>query len=158
MTLSLRPSTLREANAYVAEHHSHHGPVVGCVFCVACEDDGRLCGVAIVGRPVARLLSDGRTLEITRVCTDRTPHAASKLVAACTRAAFAIGCTRIVSYVLESEHGTSYRAAGWQRAAESPGGSWHSERRPRREPLADLLGLEPKHPETPKVRWERRAA
>lgn len=155
MSLALRPATLREANAYVAAHHRHHGPARGCVFCVACEVDGRVCGVAIVGRPVARRLQDGRTLELTRVCTDGTTHAASKLIAAATRAALAVGCTRVVSYVLESEAGTSYRAAGWTRAGEAGGGSWHRDARPRREALGDLLGLPPKAPEEPKVRWER---
>jgi hypothetical protein len=129
VTLALRPATLREANAYVAAHHRHHGPARGCVFCVACEADGRVCGVAVVGRPVARLLQDGRTLELTRVCTDGTPHAASKLIAAATRAALAIGCTRVVSYVLASEPGTSYRAAGWV-PAEAAGGGHVASRQP----------------------------
>jgi len=158
VTLRLSPTTLRAANAYVAEHHRHHGPVRGCVFCVACFDEDRRCGVAIVGRPVARGLQDGQTLELTRVCTDGTPHAASKLIAACTRAAFAVGCTRVVSYILEHESGTSYRAAGWEPVAASAGGAWDRPSRPRVEPMRDLLGLAPKHPETAKVRWERRAA
>ena len=34
-----------------------------------------LVGVAVVGRPVARHLDDGLTLEITRVATDGTPNA-----------------------------------------------------------------------------------
>lgn len=158
MSLVLRPCVLREANAFVAKHHRHHKPVRGCVFCVRCLDDERLCGVAIVGRPVARMLQDGSTLELTRVCTDGTKHAASKLIAACTRAAFAIGAMRCVSYVLESETGTSYLAAGWARVADSSGGTWDRSDRPRTEPLAGLLGLDPKHPEGRKVRWERKAA
>lgn len=155
--LTLRPATLREANAFVAAHHRHHGPARGCVSCVGCLDGARLCGVAIVGRPVARGLQDGRTLELTRVCTDATPHAASKLIAAATRAAFAIGCTRVVSYMLASEQGTSYRAAGWEPAAEVPGRRWDCPSR-RRDPMRTQLGLLPKHPESNKVRWERRAA
>lgn len=111
--------------------------------------------MAIVGRPVARNLQDGATLELTRVCTDGTKHVASKLIAAATRACFAIGCKRVVSYVLESEAGTSYLAAGWTRGPSSPGGSWDSEDRQRTEPMAELLGLEPKYPQGPKVRWEK---
>lgn len=156
MSLSLRPVPLREANAFVREHHAHHGPARGCVFSVGCFNGSGLCGVAIVGRPVARNLQDGLTFELTRLCTNRTPHAASKLVAACTRAAFAIGVRRMVSYVLAHEAGISYRAAGWAPAIDrSDGGEWHRQSRARREPMADLLGLLPKHPEGPKVRWER---
>lgn len=151
--------TLRQANAFVAVNHAHHGPARGCVFCVGCYEDERLCAVAITGRPSARMLQDGTTLEITRLCSDRTKHAASKLIAACTRAAFAIGVKRMISYVLAEELGTSYLAAGWTLSGEtSGGGSWNRENRPRREPMADLLGLTTKHPEGPKRRWERLAA
>lgn len=85
----LRPVTLREANAFVRTYHRHHGPVVGWKFGVGVEDEaGRLVGVAIAGRPVARMLDDGRTLEVLRCCTDGTPHVASMLYAA-------IGCTGV---------------------------------------------------------------
>jgi hypothetical protein len=154
--LTVRPITLRAANSFVLQHHSHHPPVRGCVFCVACYDDERLCGVAIVGRPVSRMLDDGLTFELTRVCTDRTRHAASKLVAAATRAARAIGYTRGVSYVLEHESGTSYRAAGWTDAGQAGGGSWHRNARPR-EDLFTRVGFE-RAPTAPKRRWEWRAA
>lgn len=53
--MTLRPATLREANAFVAEHHSHHEPVRGCKFAIACLDGSRLCGVVIVERPKARV-------------------------------------------------------------------------------------------------------
>jgi hypothetical protein len=142
--LTVRPITLRGANAFVAQHHSHHPPVRGCVFCVSCYNDERLCGVVIVGRPVSRMLDDGLTFELVRVCTDRTPHAASKLIAAATRAARAIGYIRGVSYVLAHEAGTSYRAAGWIDTGPAGGGSWHRATRPR----------EDRAPTGPKRRWE----
>ncbi len=146
MALSLTPISLRQANAFVAEHHSHHPVARGCKFCIGCMDGERMCGVVIVERPKARMLDDGRTLELSRVCTDRTPHAASKMIAAATRAAFAMGAVRVVSYVLESEVGASYRAAGWQSCGAAGGGSWDRASRLRREPMADLLGLETKAP------------
>lgn len=64
MTLSIRPLTLREANAYVALHHRHNKPVVGHRFSIGVSDSvGALHGVAIVGHPVARRLDDGLTVE-----------------------------------------------------------------------------------------------
>ena len=66
MSLSLFPIPLDEANAFVAQHHRHHQPVVGHKYSIGCESDGDVVGVAIVGRPVARGLDDGRTLEVTR--------------------------------------------------------------------------------------------
>ena len=62
--LRLVPLTLREAIAYVERHHRHHQPTRGCVVVVGVEDDGEVCGVGIVGRPVARLLQDGYTAEV----------------------------------------------------------------------------------------------
>ena len=40
MTLSIRPLTLREANAYVAAHHRHNRPVVGHRFSIGVSDEG----------------------------------------------------------------------------------------------------------------------
>lgn len=65
------PISLRDANAFVLAHHRHSGQVRGCKFCVAVVDDlDAVHGVAIVGRPVARRLDDGKTAEVTRLCTD----------------------------------------------------------------------------------------
>lgn len=144
MTLSLTSVTLAEANAFIVEHHRHHGRVVGWKFGVSCSDDGKLVGVAIVGRPVARMLQDGKTLEVTRLCTDGTPHVASKLYSACHRAASAMGYTRLLTYILDTESGTSLKAAGWVQSALSSGGSWSRESRPRID----------KAPLTPKRRYE----
>lgn len=62
------PLTLAEANAFVAEHHRHHKPVVGHKGAV---NEDKIIGVVIVGRPVARMRDDGLTLEVTRLCTIR---------------------------------------------------------------------------------------
>jgi hypothetical protein len=162
VTLALKPLSLAEANAFIRAHHSHHQPVVGHKFSIGCTDDGRLCGVVVVGRPVSRVLQGEGALEVTRSCTDGTKHAASKLIAAAWRAASAMGCQWLISYTLASESGLSYRAAGWSRVeadgvpVKFGGGTWHRESRPRTEPLAGVLELRPKAPEEPKHRWERK--
>jgi hypothetical protein len=48
----VRAVELSEANAFVAQHHRHHKPVVGHRFSLGAFDGDRLCGVVIVGRPV----------------------------------------------------------------------------------------------------------
>lgn len=143
-TLRVTPVTLREANAFVRRHHRHHGPARGCVYCVAVASGDVVVGVAIVGRPLARRLQDGYTAEVTRCCTDETPHSASKLYGACWRVAQQLGYRRLVTYVLNSELGTSLRAAGWRCYGEAGGGSWSRAGRPR----VDL------HPLQVKIRWE----
>lgn len=162
--LQIVPLTLRAANSFVAAHHRHHRPVRGCKFAIGCAAPHGLCAVAIVGRPVARALDDGLTFELTRLCTDKTPHAASMLVAAATRAASSMGVVRLFSYVLEGERGTSFRAVGWKvrcskdgRPLRFGGGSWDRQSRPRDEPMAKLLGLAPRAPTSTKWRWEWRA-
>lgn len=80
--LTLIPVSLKEANAFVAEHHRHHKPVTGHKFSIGCQSMGRLVGVAIVGRPVSRYLDDGLTLEVTRLCTTGERNACSMLYAA----------------------------------------------------------------------------
>ena len=144
MSLSLFPIPLDEANAFVAQHHRHHQPVVGHKYSIGCESDGDVVGVAIVGRPVARGLDDGRTLEVTRCCTDGTKTACSMLYGAEWRAAKAMGYRRMVTYVLASESGGSVAASGWEEVFSSPGGSWSTPSRPRVD----------KHPLQKKLRFE----
>lgn len=126
--LDIRPISLVEANLYVAEHHRHHKPVVGHKFSVACYDDNRLCGVAIVGRPVSRYLDDGLTLEVNRLCTDGTRNACSILYSTAWRAAKSLGYKRIFTYTLQSEGGVSLKAAGWDCDGTAGGKNWTGER------------------------------
>jgi hypothetical protein len=105
---------LDEANTLVVHWHRHHKPLAQAKFSIGViELDGRVCGAAIVGRPVARLLDDGNTLEVNRCVTDGTPNACSALYGAVARAAKALGYARIFTYTREDELGASLRAAGW---------------------------------------------
>lgn len=120
MNLRLAPVRFADACSYVGEHHRHHAPPVGHKFSIGAVDGDRLVGVAIVGRPVARHLDDGRTLEVTRVATDGTSNACSFLYAASRRATFALGYDRLITYTQAGESGSSLRAAGWRVIAQRP--------------------------------------
>ena len=145
MPLELLPLSLTEANAFVQQHHRHHRPVVGHKFSLGAVQDGKVVGVAIVGRPVSRLRDDGRTLEVTRLCTLGSRNCCSFLYGAAARAAFALGYRRIGTYTLPDEGGASLRAVGWQLVGSRGGGSWSRKGRAR----AD------QHPMQPKLLWER---
>lgn len=45
--LELCPMTLKEAKAFVEQHHRHHKPVVGHKFSIGCTDGEKIVGVAI---------------------------------------------------------------------------------------------------------------
>lgn len=140
----LRPITQKDAFAFIAANHRHHKVPVGSLWQHAAHDqDGNLCGVAVVGRPVARNLDDGLTCEVTRLCTDGTYNACSILYAAARRVAINKGYRRGLTYILESETGASLRSAGWHYLGPSRGGTWN---RPSR-------GREDKHPTEPKHRY-----
>jgi hypothetical protein len=140
----VKPMTLRAAREYVNEHHRHHRAPQGGLFAVGCEVDGKMVGCAIVGKPVARMLNDGGTVEVTRLCTDGTRNACSFLYRVCVRVAMAMGYRKILTYTLTSEAGASLRGAGFRLAATTEGGSWS---RPSR-------GRVDKHPMQQKFRWE----
>jgi hypothetical protein len=108
------PLHLRDANAFVGKHHRHNLPTVGGKFAVGATVDGKLVGVAIAGRPVARRLDDGKTLEVLRVCTDGTPNANSFLYGRVKRIALLLGYSKVITYTLEEESGASLRAVGAQ--------------------------------------------
>jgi hypothetical protein len=149
--LRLCPLELDEANAYVRDMHRHHKPVIGHKFSLGCVrrldrvPGETVCGVVIVGRPVSRMRDDGLTLEVTRLATDGTKNACSFLYGAASRAAFALGFSRIGTYTLPEEGGASLRGVGWKLIGERGGGSWDRDGRPR----VDT------HPTQEKLLWER---
>ena len=131
MRLTVVPIDLAEANAFILEHHRHHGEVVGHKFSIGAAMGEGIVGVCIVGRPVARMRDDGVALEVTRLCSDGTRNACSFLYGAAARASFALGYKRIGTYILASENGASVKAAGWRMIGETPGRSWSVPSRPR---------------------------
>jgi hypothetical protein len=135
----------------VNEHHRHHPAPQGWKFGVAVYNGRATVGVAVVGRPVSRILQakEPGTLEVTRVCTfgDRRlrRNAASKLYAACGAEARARGYDKLVTYTLAEENASSLRAANFVPVARTEPRSWN---RPRRSRID-------KAPTCAKVRWER---
>lgn len=145
MKLALRPLKLRDANALVAAWHRHHKPARGCVFCLGATASGVIVGVAIVGRPVARMLDDGFTAEVTRVSTNGARNACSFLYGAVARICRTMGFARVITYTLPEEGGASLRAAGWRLTEDKAGGgSWSRDGRERTD----------RHPTQMKLRWE----
>ena len=130
--LTAIPLELKEANAFVDSLHRHHDPVYRDKFRVGCQLDGILVGVVQLGRPVSRMLDDGKTIEVTRLCTDGTPHVCSFLYGRAARIAKEMGYSKIITYILESETGVSLKAAGWSKEADTQGGSWSCPSRPRK--------------------------
>lgn len=133
MTLELQPINLKEARRFILREHRHHKPPTGGLFAIGINDGTKVVGVAIVGRPIPKAYQDGWTCEVIRLATDDTPHVASKLYAACWRAARAMGYRRMGTYLLKREHGTSVAAAGWKMLYETtdrPKG-WDTPSRPR---------------------------
>lgn len=142
--LRVVPCLIVEAREYVRQFHRHHQPPTGGLFAVAVADGEEVCGVAIVGRPVARGADDGMTAEVTRVATNGTKNACSMLYGACWRAARALGWTRLITYTLAEESGSSLRASGWREVGRVRGRTWSCKSRPRvnRNPAQD------------KIRWQ----
>lgn len=130
-SLHIVPCSLSEANAFVLEHHRHHKPVVGHKFSLAVADELSIRGVAIVGRPISRMLDDGWTLEVNRVATDGCENACSALYGACWRVAKNLGYRKLITYILGTETGTSLIASGWRNVGKAGGGSWNCKSRPR---------------------------
>jgi hypothetical protein len=143
--LFAKPIGFKQACEFVAALHRHHKPPQGHKFSISAAVKGRVVGVVMVGRPVARKLDDGVTAEVIRLCTDGTENACSFLYSCAARAAQAMGYNSIVTYILSSETGASLRASGWTDEGQSGGGSWSR----------DARGREDKHPLETKRRYRR---
>lgn len=165
--LRIVPVDFATAAAFVLAWHRHLPAPRGHKFSLGvADDDNVLRGVAIAGRPVARHLDDGLTLEVTRTATDGTPNAVSALYAAAWRAARELGYRKLVTYthtrllgpvcppacthpschaVRLSESGSSLRGAGWRVIAHRPARpGWHTRARPRHHGAAHI----------PRTLWE----
>lgn len=144
MNLEIIPVSLADANALVSRLHRHHKPVPGAKFCIGVAEGETVHGVAIVGRPVARMADDGWTLEVNRCCTDGTRNACSMLYRAAWRVVAAMGYKKLITYTLPEEGGASLRGAGFRLLGQAGGGKWGRKERPR---VDD-------HPTQEKLKWE----
>lgn len=108
---------------------------MGHKFSVGVAVGETLVGVAIVGRPISRVIAaGGDTLEVIRTATDGTPNANSMLYGAARRVAFALGYDRLITYTQDGESGASLRAAGFRVIAQRPARKgWDAPSRPRSE-------------------------
>jgi hypothetical protein len=111
---------------------------------IGAEADGKLVGVAIAGRPVARLLDNGKTLEVLRVCTNGTRNANSFLYDKVRKIAALMGYEKVITYTLPSESGASLKAIGAKVERTTKPQSWTRSNRPRHE--QPIFGQE-------KLRW-----
>jgi hypothetical protein len=120
------PLTFPQANECVRMWHRHHAPLPGgfAWYCVGAVEDGVVCAAAICGRPTNRNNDDGQTVEVIRLASDGTPNACSMLYGAAARVARELGCSRVITYTLESESGSSLRAAGWNRDKDGIASWW----------------------------------
>lgn len=157
MTLKIISISLKTANGFVEEFHRHHSKVQGHKFSIGVMDGDKLVGVAIIGRPVSRYLDDGSTLEVTRLCTDGTRNACSILYSRAARISKDMGYSKIITYILQSESGTSLKASGWICEGETGGGNWDCKSRLRDliERQMSLFPQKEKYPTEKKTRWSK---
>lgn len=151
------PMELKDAQNYINTYHRHHQAAHRDKFRIAAMEDGKIVGVVQVGRPVSRVLDDGKTLEVLRLCTNGTKDVCSFLYSRAARIGKEMGYSKIITYILESEPGTSLKASGWTLEVDGVGGAnWNVPSRPR-EVIASQLSLFPEKPKYPvnekKQRW-----
>lgn len=145
MTIRVRPISLNAARDWIGHTHRHlRRPVTGWLFGVEILRGDTRIGVACAARPCARMLQDGETIEISRVAVlEGEQNACSAAYGALRRAAVALGYTRVVTYTLGDEPGTSLRASGFR--CEGMAGGGEADRPSRRRTPVEQSG--------PKKRW-----
>lgn len=155
------PMELKPCQAYINQYHRHHQAAHRDKFRIAVAEGNEIVGVVQVGRPVSRKLDNGKTLEVLRMCSPgNRKNVCSFLYSRAARIAKEMGYEKIITYILETELGTSLKAAGWECEAVGVGGSdWNVPSRPR-EVIASQMSLfdeKPKYPiNVKKQRWVKR--
>ena len=151
--LKIIPLHLKAANDYILKNHRHHTKVRGCKFCIGILDQQKqLRGVAIASRPLSRYLDDGWRLEVTRLCTDGVQNGCSKLYSSVARIAKEMGYREIITYILETEIGSSLKASGWHFDGNNAGGIWSPAHNPRNKQYS-LFALPQHYPVESKKKW-----
>lgn len=146
--MQVRAIAQREARDFIDCNHRHNRAPIGWKFGAGIYNDADLVGVVWVGRPVARALDDGSTLEINRCCVAPTGlawNACSQLYGWACREAERLGYRKVITYTLESEKGSSLKASNFTPVARTKGGTWNCPSRPRTD----------KAPTCRKIRWQR---
>lgn len=124
--LTVIPISIREANEFVLNFHRHNRPTQGGKFAIGATTGEQMVGVAIVGRPVARMLDNGYTAEVTRTCTNEfaPKGTVSFLYSTCWRICQAMGYHKLITYTLQSESGASLKGAGWKCVGQTKPHQW----------------------------------
>lgn len=128
--LELVPIKFGDACAFVKKLHRTHRPPIHKKFCIAAAINGKIIAVVIVGHPVARHLDDGFTVEVTRCCTNGYKNACSFLYGAAWRVARNMGYRKLITYILDTEPGTSLYASNFKLIAKVKGKTWNCPSRP----------------------------
>lgn len=123
--MEIIPITIRAANVFVTDFHRHNKRVTGAKFAIGLTEDCKLIGVAIAGRPIARMLDNGKTIEILRVCVlEKYKNANSKLYGRVKRICQLMGYEKIITYTLQTESQASLKAIRAKPVSNVKLGGW----------------------------------
>ena len=159
MTLIAEPIELKQAQAFINQLHRHHSAAIRDKFRIAAKRGGQIVGVVQCGRPVSRVLDDGYTLEVLRLCTDGGKDVCSFLYSRCARIAKEMGYRKIITYILSTEPGTSLKASGWTLEDDNCGGAtWENCTRTKERPVQlSMIEQKQKYPVgVSKQRWAKK--
>ncbi|MEL6741189.1 MAG: XF1762 family protein [Planctomycetota bacterium] len=127
-----RPVTIRAADKWVREHHRHLKSRSAGMFALAAADGGDIVAVMVLGRPKARAIDDGWTLEVSRLAAiEGHANACSWMLGRARRIAGEMGFRRVVTYTRLDEPGSSLRASGFRQLGTTRGGQWGRQGRER---------------------------
>jgi len=145
--MKIIPLSIKKANEFIFMFHRHNKKVQGGKFAIGLMEGNELIGVAIAGRPVARMLDDGETIEILRVCVkEGHKNANSQLYGRMIRICKLMGYKRVITYTLKKESGASLKAVGFKPITEVKPQTWN---RPSRKRRFQKVYLESK------IRWKK---
>ena len=142
--IEIVPIKQDEAKMFINTYHRHHKAPRGSIFQIGAAANDKIVGVIMVGRPVSRILDNGWTLEVNRLCTDGTKNVCSMLYAAAWRVTKNLGYKKLITYILDTETGSSLKATNFKKIGETRNRSWNTRTRPRVD----------KHPLQKKIKFE----
>lgn len=134
-----RPINRESAKAFINENHRHNKSPCGDRFRIGLYENGVLIGVGVAGNPVSRKQMDENTIEITRVCVlQNKPNACSQIYSRMKKIAQLMGYTRIITYTLDNESGSSLKAIGAKIDHKVAKGNWLNRQNRKYQEVSDM--------------------
>ena len=107
-------TSFKVAKAFHRKYHRHLKSLIGHKFSIAAIENNKTLGIVTVGRPISRILDNGKTLEITRLTSLGSRNLCSQLYSKAIKECKNLNYEKVITYTRIDENGSSVKASNFK--------------------------------------------